>query len=110
MRDLCRRLHAGVGDFELSTAMTALLKGERPPAQAEIVPSSVSKMKMAGMPLGFAVETVPGTTNSGYGFQMMPVGVAGLGGGLTSLQSVLGTTFPGSGIDTRSPRFTPVPS
>jgi hypothetical protein len=61
--------------------MTAWSKGVRPPAQAEIVPSSVSKMKTAGMPVGFAVETVPGTTNAGDGFQMMPVGAVGVGFG-----------------------------
>jgi hypothetical protein len=78
-------------------------------AQAETVPSSVSKMKMAGIP-------VPGTTNADDGFQMMPVGAAGVGfgagagGGLTVWQSVLGTTLPGRGIDTWSPCFTPVPS
>jgi hypothetical protein len=54
-------------------------------------------MKMAGMPLEFAGETVPGTTNADDGFQIMPVGAAGVGfgagagGGLTVWQSVLGT-------------------
>src|ERR1700730_11382574 len=98
--------------------MTALVgSGVRPTAQAEIVPSSVSKMKMAGMPLGFIVETVPGTTNAADGFQMMPVGAAGVGvgggagGGLTVWQSVLGTpTLPGRGIDTWSACFMSAPS
>jgi len=37
----------GIRRCELSTAMTALSAGVRPPVQAEIVPSSVSKMKVA---------------------------------------------------------------
>src|ERR1700730_3744947 len=97
--------------------MTAVVGlGVRPGAQAEIVPSSVSKMKTAGMPLGFVIETVPGTTNAEDGFQMMPVGPAGVGigagagGGLMVWQSVRGTTLPGRGIDTCSPIFKPVPS
>ena len=73
-------------------------------------------MKTAGMPLGFADDTVPGTTNAGAGFQTMPVGAAGVGfgggtgGGLTVLQAVLGTTLPGSGIFTSRLTFAPVPS
>ena len=69
----------------------------------------MSKMKTAGM-------LVPGTTNADDGFQMMPVGAAGVGfsggagDGLTVWQSVGGTTLPGRGIDTWSACFTPVPS
>jgi hypothetical protein len=37
-------------------------------AQAEIVPSSVPKIKAAAMPLGFVVERVSGTTDVDVGF------------------------------------------
>jgi hypothetical protein len=47
----------------------------RPGAQAEIVPSSVPKIKAAAMPLGFVVEPVSGTTNVDLGFHIMPVGI-----------------------------------
>src|ERR1700730_18051418 len=62
---------------ELSKAMTAWLGSEIVPAQAEIVPSSVSKIKEAAM-------FVPGTRNpvgAVVGFQTRPVGAAGVGGG-----------------------------
>jgi hypothetical protein len=56
-----------------------LLAGVRPGLQAEIVPSSVSKMTAAG-------NCVPGTTNAEDGFQIMPIGAAGVGfGGLFDL-------------------------
>ena len=69
-------------------------------------------------PAAIAVITIVGTTavHADDGFQMMPVGAAGVGfgggagGGLTVWQSVGGTTLPGRGIDTWSACFTPVPS
>ena len=82
-----------------------------PLVQAEIVPFSVTKIKDAG-------RLVPGTRNAVaglvVGFLMMPVGAAGVGVGgafgLTGLQSVAGTTLPGSGIDTCSGTLVPSPS
>src|SRR5215831_14933775 len=97
---------------ELSTAMNARLVSDCVPAQAESVPSSVSKMKLAGM-------FVPGTRNPVVGlvvgFQTMPVGAAGVGGGGwawvdAGLQAVLGTELSGRGIATWSGTFTPAPS
>jgi hypothetical protein len=62
---------------ELSKATTARVGSRIVPAQAEIVPSSVSKIEAAGM-------FVPGTRNPVVGlvvgFQTMPVGAAGVGG------------------------------
>ena len=79
----------------MSTAITAASAGVRPPAQAEMVPSSVAKTKAAG-------KLVLGTRNALEGFQTMPVGAAGevLGGfaGLTCLQALAGMVPPGSGI------------
>src|SRR5215831_12069174 len=84
---------AASGTLELSAASTASLRGIRPPAHAEIVPSSVAQMNAAG-------RFVPGTRNAviGFvvGFHTMPVGAAGVGfgggagGGLTCIQAVLG--------------------
>jgi hypothetical protein len=88
--------------LELSTAITALFAGVSPLVQAEIVPSSVAKMKVAGRFVSGTRNAVAGLV---VGFQMIPVGAAdvGFGGlfGLTVLQSVAGMTFPG-GIDTCS--------
>src|SRR5476651_493601 len=53
-------------DVELSTAITAAV-GLTLKFQAEIVPSSVSKMKAAA-------NVEPGTRNPDVGFQIMPVG------------------------------------
>jgi len=96
----------GVGTAELSTATTALPAGVRPPVQAEIVPSSVAKMKEAA-------SVVPGTWNAVDGFHTMPVGEAGVGcGGLfgsIGWHAVAGTTLPGSGIDTCSATLAPSP-
>jgi hypothetical protein len=58
----------------LSNAMTAWLFGVALFAQAEIAPSSVAKMNEAGV-------LVPGTRNVVVGFQTIPVGAAGVGGG-----------------------------
>src|SRR5262249_30880767 len=73
--------------------------GLRPFAQAEIVPFSVLKMKLAAV-------VVPGTRNVVVGFQTRPVGVAGVGldglFGSLCLQAVAGMVPPGSGILTRS--------
>src|SRR4029077_13296075 len=90
---------AALGVFELSTAITAWVGSGIVPAQAEIVPSSVSKIKEAGM-------LVPGTRNPVVslvgGFHTRPVGAAGvwLGGlfGSTCLHALLGMTLPGRGI------------
>lgn len=85
-----------------------------PLGPAEIVLSSLSKMKTAGMLLGFAVEPVPATTNVDGGFQIMPVGAAGVGFGgffgLTVLQSVGSTMLPGNGILTCKGAIVPSPS
>ena len=79
------------------TASTAWLVSGIVDAQAEIVPSSVAQMKVAGM-------VMPGTRNVAVGFHTIPVGAAGvgLGGwlGSTGLQAVVGTLLPGSGIFT----------
>src|SRR5215469_1990546 len=97
---------------ELSTATTARLGSGMVPAQAESEPSSVSKMKLAGI-------FVPGTRNPVVGlvvgFQTMPVGAAGVGGGGSGwveagLHAVLGTVLSGKGIATWSATFTPAPS
>src|ERR1700730_7360927 len=97
---------AAFGICELSTARTALVAGVRPCVQAEIVPSSVSKMKVA-------CNCVPGTTNAEEGFQIMPVGAAGVSFGRffgsTVLQSVMGTTLPGNGIFTCRDTIVPSP-
>ena len=78
-------------------ASTAWLLSGNVAAQAEIVPSSVAQMNVAGM-------SVPGTKNVDVGFHTMPVGAAGVGVGgrlgSTGLQAVLGTLLPGSGIFT----------
>ena len=62
-----------LGVTELLTARTALSAGVSPPVQADIVPSSVSKMNEAG-------SFVPGTRNAVLtfvvGFHTMPLGAA----------------------------------
>jgi hypothetical protein len=64
------------GLAELSAAITALLAGFSPPAQAESVPSSVANINTAGI-------VVPGTRNAADAFHTIPVGAAGEGfGGL----------------------------
>src|SRR6516162_6083773 len=101
-------------------ARTALLAGRggvrlaRPPAHAEIVPSSVAQMNAAG-------SFVPGTRNAviGFvvGFHTMPVGAAGVGfggfWGLTLTQAVAGGlgcgALEGSGILTCNETMLPSP-
>src|SRR5438105_15818551 len=64
------------GEDEVSTTITALSAGFKPPAQPDTVPSWVAKMNTAG-------RIVPGTRNADEGFHTIPVGVAGAGfGGL----------------------------
>src|SRR3977135_1417370 len=86
--------------------MTALVAGFKPPANAEQARSSVAKSNTAG-------HIVPGTRNAVEGFHTIPVGAAGAGfGGLfgsTGWQEAAGTTFPGSGIETRRGTFVPLP-
>src|SRR5262249_30267239 len=81
-------------------------------AQAESEPSSVSNMKLAGV-------FVPGTRNPVVGlvvgFQTMPVGAAGVGGGGSvwveaGWHAVLGTVLSGRGIATCSAIFAPAPA
>src|SRR5215471_15002383 len=93
---------------ELSTAMTARLLSGILSAQADRDPSSVSKMKVAGI-------SVPGTRNDVVGFHTRPVGAAGVGGGgfvwvEAGWQAVLGTELSGKGIATWRAIFKPVPS
>src|SRR4051794_32252407 len=88
--------------------MTAFSRGFSPPAHAEIVPSSVEKMKTAGI-------FVPGTRNDAAGFHTMPVGEAGVGldglFGSLGWQEVAGTMLPGNGMDTcKAVILTPLPS
>src|SRR5438270_6412156 len=97
---------------ELSTAMTARLGSGIVPAQAERVPSSVSKIKEAGMLVPGTRKPVVGLV---VGFHTMPVGAAGVGGrGFVWLEAgwhaVVGTELSGNGIATWSATLAPVPS
>src|SRR5438045_9750111 len=97
---------------ELSTAMTARVGSGMAPAQAESVPSSVSKMKEAGMFVPGTRKPVVGLV---VGFHTTPVGAAGVGGGgffwaEAGWHAVLGTELSGRGIATWSATLAPVPS
>jgi len=79
----------GAGEDELSTAMTALVAGFKPPATRKRC-ISVAKMNTAG-------SVVPGTRNAVEGFHTIPVGAAGAGfGGLFGSTGCRrrSTTFP----------------
>src|SRR5215469_4990980 len=98
---------------ELSTSRTTLIEGGLPPAgilsigfQPEIVPSSVAKMKTAGLPGGVPLSRIK---SLGLPLKTMPVGVAAApgvkpgGGTITKLSNVL---LGGSGkllVGTASP-------
>src|SRR5260221_14786551 len=84
-------------DWELSTAITALA-GLTLIFHAEMVPSSVSKMKAAG-------NFDPGTRNPVVGFQIMPVGEATepacepIGGGEVARTGRMPPAAPSRGSD-----------